>query len=393
MRMSYKEDWPAARERLEAWWDGEILDRVVIQITAPKAGWEDRGTEPVVEAGHGSFALPVPETNDALPGEGFDRLEQSTEASWLDAEGRVKGFGRQVGKTVFGGETYPRLCPFFSSDSLAAYLGSRCRFPPQRLPDSIWFLDIIEDWDPPPPLALDPNNKWWQATQEMTRLAVEDGAGKYYVGHTDIGGVGDVLAHLRGPQNLCLDLVDHPDEVKEAECRIDKLWFQVYEEQLKMLWPQMEGTDGWLGAWGPGKTYPIQCDFSAYLSPEMFEEFFLPHIRAQAEWLDNAVYHLDGPDAIRHLDLLLDIPEIKAIQWVPGAGAPPQTQWISLHQRVQAAGKGLVLGVEQWEVEPLLRELSPEGLLLQTHCDSEEEARRLVESVIKWTHQYHPARQ
>jgi len=125
----------------------------------------------------------------------------------------------------------------------------------------------------------------------------------------------------------------------------------------------------------------------------MFEEFFLPHVRAQAEWLDNAVYHLDGPDAIRHLDLLLDVPHIKAIQWVPGAGAPPQTRWISLHKRVQAAGKGVVIGVEKWEVEPLLRELSPEGLLLRTTCDSEVEARELLKNVTKWTHQYHSSTQ
>ena len=379
--MRYKEDWPAARQRLEAWWAGEIVDRVAIQVTAPKAGGPDQESEDLAGTGSGleAFGLfPISGAKDRTPSEA--RLEQH----WLDIKGRIQRFNLYAQGTFFGGEAYPRLCTFFSSDSLAAYLGSRCRFPPQQCPDSIWFLDIIEDWNHLPPLEIDPDNKWWRATLEMTRLAVEDGAGKYFVGHTDIGGVGDVLAHLRGPQNLCLDLIDHPDQVKRTEARLNELWFQVYEEQLKILWPQMEGTDGWLGVWGPGKTYPIQCDFSAYLSPEMFEEFFLPHIRAQAEWLDNAVYHLDGPDAIRHLDLLLDVPQIKAIQWVPGAGAPPQIEWIPLHQRIQATGKGLVIAVEKWEVEPLLRELSPEGLLLRTHCDSEAEARELLKQVEKW---------
>lgn len=386
MEMSYKEDWPAAQERLEAWWAGEIVDRVVIQVTAPSERSAEREGEVVAGTGSGPAALgvfPVRAAKDRVPSEA--ELEQH----WLDVKGRVERFNCSARRTFFGGEAYPRLCTFFSSDSLAAYLGSRCRFPAQECPDSIWFLDVIEDWDHLPPLELDPANRWWQATLEMTRLAVEDGADKYQVGHTDIGGVGDVLAHLRGPQNLCLDLVDHPQEVKQAEARLRELWFQVYEEQLKILWPQMEGTDGWLGVWGPGKTYPIQCDFSAYLSPQMFEEFFLPHVQAQAEWLDNAVYHLDGPDAIRHLDLLLDVPQIKAIQWVPGAGAPPQTEWISLHRRIQGAGKRLVITVEEWEVEPLIRELSPEGLLLQTQCDSEEEARQLLENVTEWTGQYH----
>ena len=32
----YKEDWPEAQERLKAWWKGEIIDRVCIQVTAPR---------------------------------------------------------------------------------------------------------------------------------------------------------------------------------------------------------------------------------------------------------------------------------------------------------------------------------------------------------------------
>ena len=37
MELAYKEDWPQARERYEAWWQGEIVDRAVIQVIAPDA--------------------------------------------------------------------------------------------------------------------------------------------------------------------------------------------------------------------------------------------------------------------------------------------------------------------------------------------------------------------
>ena len=33
--MLYKEDWQTAQERLQAWWDREIIDRACIQVTAP----------------------------------------------------------------------------------------------------------------------------------------------------------------------------------------------------------------------------------------------------------------------------------------------------------------------------------------------------------------------
>ena len=34
---SYKDDIELNRRRVEAWWQGEIVDRAVIQVTAPKA--------------------------------------------------------------------------------------------------------------------------------------------------------------------------------------------------------------------------------------------------------------------------------------------------------------------------------------------------------------------
>ena len=36
----YKEDWANACERIRAWWDGEFIDRPVIQVTSPRMGVE-----------------------------------------------------------------------------------------------------------------------------------------------------------------------------------------------------------------------------------------------------------------------------------------------------------------------------------------------------------------
>ena len=144
-------------------------------------------------------------------------------------------------------------------------------------------------------------------------------------------------------------------------------------------------SSGWLPTWSTGRANVIQCDFIALISPEMFERHFLHELVVQARWLDRTIYHLDGPDCIRHLDLLLTIPEIRAIQWVPGAGAPPMPHWIPLLKRIQAAGRGLHLLTEPEHVETLLRELSPKGLMVQTSVESEEEAREMVRQVGKWT--------
>jgi hypothetical protein len=60
------------------------------------------------------------------------------------------------------------------------------------------------------------------------------------------------------------------------------------------------------------------------------------------------------------------------------------SHWIRLLRRIQAGGKLLVLACEPWEVEILLAELEPEGLLLSTRCDSQEQAESLLAQVPTW---------
>ena len=105
---------------------------------------------------------------------------------------------------------------------------------------------------------------------------------------------------------------------------------------------------------------------------------------AEASCLDRAVFHLDGPDAVRHLDSLLDTPEIHAIQWVPGAGALPMTRWIPLLQRIQAGGKSQWVGCRADEVRPILEALRPEGVMISTSAATEDEARELLRLVEHW---------
>jgi hypothetical protein len=76
---------------------------------------------------------------------------------------------------------------------------------------------------------------------------------------------------------------------------------------------------------------------------------------------------------------------LDSIQWVPGAGAPPASEWIPLLRRIQAGGNLVQTYCEPWEVEVLLTELVPEGLLLTTTAPSEEEARDLPKHVTRWT--------
>ena len=81
------------------------------------------------------------------------------------------------------------------------------------------------------------------------------------------------------------------------------------------------------------------------ISPEMFREFALDDLRYDTERLSNSMYHLDGPQAVRHLDALLELDKLKSIQWIYGAGSPRPMHWLDLYKKITAAGKlNVILG-------------------------------------------------
>ena len=355
--MLYKEDWDKARERLLAWWEGELIDRAVIQVKAPRdgAGGDSRWDDFFLVRHHEEPELVIEEWEKYCRG------------------------------TFFGGEMIPNLWINLGPGIPAAYLGCRLRVSG----DTVWFeppgdlslKDILA-------LGLDENEKWWKTTRELTALAAESGKGKYITGLTDLNSVFDILCHLRGTQRLLYDLIDSPAEVKQACELINNLWLTCYNELADISMRYQQGSAFWMNIWCPGRGSDVQCDFSAMISPEMFEEFVLDHLTREIRNADQSVFHLDGPGQIPHLDILLEISELNGIQWVPGAGNPPtgSSEWFPMYRRIQEKGKLLVLqNMDKEDVEGVLYNLSSRGLLIETKCDSESEARDLLANAAKWT--------
>ena len=124
-------------------------------------------------------------------------------------------------------------------------------------------------------------------------------------------------------------------------------------------------TFGPFSLWGPGKTAKVQCDASAMFSPDMFKRFVVPGLTEQCEWLDFSLYHLDGTQAICHLDALLGIDALDAIEWTPQAGIEDggHPRWFPLYRRILDAGKSVqIIGVNKEEFVHLLETIGGKGV-------------------------------
>jgi hypothetical protein len=343
-----KPDFEQAAARVEAFWAHDCIGRPALQVLARRAGRQ-------------------PPPDDA------DLLTRKTDVEHVVRRAEV---GFQA--VHYLAEAVPVYIPGLVCSDMAAFLSEDITI----MEDTVWYHPQIEDWGSFS-WRFDPDNRWWRMTKEMAQRAAQRAQGRFLVGLPDFQVAIDIVSLLRSPERLCLDLIENPAEVQRATRFIMDVYATCYREMRSILGPPDTWVGDWMGLFAPGDHDVVQCDFCALISPRHFAEFCLPDIRQQCQMLERSIFHLDGPDAVKHLDALLEIPELDAIQWVPGAGKPPALGWLPLLRRVQAARKSLYVTSPPEDVEALVEALAPQGLMISVEgaFPSKEEGEQFIRRV------------
>lgn len=301
---------------------------------------------------------------------------------YVNAGPRAQRSHHSLAHHYFPADALPISYTDIGPGSLALFLGSE----PGFSKDTVWFEPCIHDCDSPeklPPFRFDESTPWWQTTEAIVTAAAGLAKDKYLVGCPDLVENIDILAALRGTQTLLMDMIERPDWVEQKVAEINQVWFDAYQRIYDII--KLEdgsSTFGAFGIWGAGKTAKLQCDASAMFSPDMFQRFVVPSLTEQCEWLGYAMYHLDGTQAMCHLDALLDIDALDAIEWTPetgieGGGDP---RWHDLYRKILDAGKSVqAIGVGRDQIVPLLDAVGGKGMYIATDfvIDSERDGEAL----------------
>jgi hypothetical protein len=181
-----------------------------------------------------------------------------------------------------------------------------------------------------------------------------------------------------------MELLEQPELVAELERQILQCWRELYDIFYDLTQPYIPGScTQWLPVYHKGRCALIEADLISMISPECFENIYLPVIKERADYVERSLFHLDGPEAARHVEALLEIPRLDGIQWEPGARYKNAPEWIKLLQKIQRRKKCLWVTCGVKEIEELLGSLSPYGLILNIRdCDSIETAR-LIEKTAE----------
>ncbi len=330
---------PRIAQRFEAWWHQELLDRPLL-----------------IAAANGNPARPIDR-----------RLELLHDAdAWLAAK------RADVAQTHRVCDALPTVRVDFGPVTMGPLFGAKTEYQA----DTSWTHPFIDDdWSNRPAWTIAPDNDTWLRLQDLTHRAAAAAPGHFLVCTPDLGGSADVLMNVRGPDQLCLDALDRPDFLREQVDAIYPAWRQAFAMLYARTVPANAGIVHWLGVWSNEPYMIPACDFNYMIGPEEFDRICLGDIARQAATAGRAVFHLDGPGAARHIDALLTVPHIRAIQFTPGEGTPSVKPWVDMFRKIQSQGRSLLIITPKAEVDWLCQQVDPAGLaMLVVDCRTPQDA-------------------
>ncbi len=355
--MKYLNDFDNIKKRMEALWNVDYIDRCCLSIQVRARDFTSiRNNYPPEEA------FVNPEIVDKITRHRFEN-------------------------TQFYAEAIPSQYIDFGTSAQCEMFGCKQKY----ARDTIWFDPILDE----PKLDIFDidlhSNTAYERQKELVRQLVKHANGDYMLALPDNCGNIDALTCIRGSEEMLIDMIDEPEFVSAAIKKIVDVWATTEHEFFNILKENNLGgsSHGWMQLWADKIHTQLQCDFSVMISPAMFEKFALPELEACAKAVDYCTYHLDGIEQKRHLDMILSVKEINNIQWTPVAGQPKTSFSIEALQKIQKAGKGLVISPQIDELEFIFSNLSAKGLQVIVHDVKDEE---MAQDIIKLA-EYHAKHQ
>jgi len=349
-----KPDFLEAEQRVEAWWAGSSMGRPAVLCDLPRP---DPPREPV----------------DERP-----RREREQDPNWYLAVAEWKLSARQ-----WPAETMPGIYPVFADNLVlpGVFAGAELDY----RPDTTWMKPIPDLYERALP-EFTTDHPTFRLLDSVQRLYAERFGEQALLSPPVLLDGMTTLSALRTPEQLCIDLIERPEDVKRLAGRLNDIYIDCHRALFSTLRQLGHAqTITWCGIYAPGSCEMVQCDFGIMLSPAMYEEFVLPDLRRMTEYFDYSCYHLDGTPQTRFLDLLCGLERLGAIQWNPEPGHSNPLEWLEFFRQVRLRRRSLWIACADGDTAvELTRQLGPDGLMLSVAGPKTlEQLQTLLERLTK----------
>ena len=350
--LAFKPDLAEAARRWEAFYAGDVIDRPVVCVTAPRDG---------------ARRPPRPGYRERVLGD-MDAV--------IDAE---LAYAESI---YWGGEAVPAFMPSFGPDEVAVFCGAELKWR-DASGDTNWSVPFVGDWDEALPLRIQEDNPLWQRCLAFYRRAADRTAGKMLLTMLDLHTNMDLLLAVRGGERLCMDCIDQPETIDRAMESARAVFPVVWDAVSRA--GRMDELGYCHGYYSMQGAATLQCDFSCMISPAMFRRWVLPALEEEAAIARHVIYHWDGPGALVHTADLVASKGLHSLSYVPGAGHGSHLDNIEILKRVQAGGRAVQAWASPEEVKIMHRQLKPELVFYCTWAKSPAEADELLDWLVQHT--------
>ncbi len=306
------------------------------------------------------------------------KLKHENIDQYTDIKTNIKNVTTEHLRNNFNSDRFPDISSYLGPGSLATFLGAI----PIYSDDTIWYQETTNKLEDIYKYFKNPT-KWYKWSLDATKAYAKN-INQFRTSIPDLQQNLDIISALISPIQLMYDLIDKKEEVLNVLEQLYLFWEKTFFEHAKHIIDDEGYTSfGFYNIIGKGFTSVLQSDISIMMSCDMFDYFEAPFLKKQCEKLDNVLYHLDGEGAIRHLDTLLSIDKINAIQWVPGAGQPNSSdeKWYSLYEKILKSGKGLYVYLKKEKVESFLERFGTKGIFIGTTVNNVYEELNLIDKI------------
>ena len=355
IELTTKKDYLQCQQRVEAWFQGEILDRIPIRFHRHNAEYEV-----ILNSNHATLK---------------DR--------WFDAEFQVDCFINSLKDMRFHAETFPIFCPNLGPNVYAAFHGGELQFEDT----TSWYHEYINDYAlDVPKIQFSKENVYYTKILELTQVALEKNNGQYLVGYTDLHPGMDCALAWRGVNNLCMDLIIDPENAQKLFDLSIVHFLQVYDEYDSILKKYNMPSCNWINLPVDGRLHIPSADFSFMISPEDYIQYGLPILQWEVKTMTHNIYHVDGKGVANHIDAILSVPEIQCIQWVQGIGDDyPIMQHLDFIRYIQSKNKGIIVDLSKDDLDEFMERMSPKNIFLWIATQTEEEEINIIRKVKEWS--------
>ncbi|HOQ99079.1 MAG TPA: uroporphyrinogen decarboxylase family protein [Anaerolineae bacterium] len=248
-------------------------------------------------------------------------------------------------------------------------------------PGSLWAGPAIESYTDRRPIVFDRDSPWLRSLIDLTRALVTLANGRFPVALPQMRGPLDVLAAMRTPQQMSIDLIEAPDEVTRILGELTDLWVGIAQAVLEVIPPFHGGYCTRMKMWAPGCAITPQNDVSALISPKMYKRFALPFDQQIASRFPYHSFHMHSTEH-HQIANLLTLQQLTAIQLTleHTLGGPSLDITLAAARRVLREKPLLLVAFDTETADLCLQELPAAGLAVMIGFNDYE----IPDEIARW---------